>query len=61
MSITDAGRQLAEEVAAEFAQRIPTFASGLGESDRQVLSRLAAHIVAADAHRHGIDLRTATG
>jgi len=61
VSITDAGRQLVAQVAAEFTARIETFVAGLPDTDRQLLSRLAAQIVAADADRRGIDLRTAAG
>jgi DNA-binding MarR family transcriptional regulator len=61
VSITDAGRQLAEQVAASFTERIETFVAGMPDPDRQLLSRLAAQIVAADADRRGIDLRTAAG
>ncbi len=35
--------------------------AGLSDTHRQLLSQLAAQIVAADADRRGIDLRTATG
>lgn len=59
VSITDAGRQLAEHGAAMFAERIEALAAGLPDPDRQALSRLAARIVAADAARRGIDLRAA--
>jgi len=58
VSITDTGRQLVEQVAARFTERIETLAAGLPDADRQLLSRLAARIVAADADRRGIDLRT---
>jgi len=61
VSITEAGRQLAEQVAAEFTERIGTLAAALPDSDRQRLSHLAAQIVVADAHRRGIDLRTTPG
>jgi len=59
VSITDTGRQLAEQVAARFTERIETLVAGLPDTDRQLLSQLAAEIVAADADRGGIDLRTA--
>lgn len=58
VSITDTGRQLVEQVAARFTERIETLAAGLPDADRQLLSGLAARIVAADADRRGIDLRT---
>jgi DNA-binding MarR family transcriptional regulator len=61
VSITDAGRQLAGQVAASFAERIETLAAGLGDTDRQLLSRLATQIVVGDADRRGIDLRTLAG
>jgi DNA-binding MarR family transcriptional regulator len=61
VSITDAGRQLAERVAAKFTERIELAVAPLPEADRQLLSRLAARIVAADADRHGIDLGTVAG
>jgi DNA-binding MarR family transcriptional regulator len=61
VSITDTGRQLAEQVAAEFTDRIELSVGPLPDTDRQLLSRLAAQIVAADADRRGIDLRTTAG
>jgi DNA-binding MarR family transcriptional regulator len=61
VSITDAGRQLVEQVAASFAERIGMFVAGLPETKQQLLSQLATQIVAADADRHGIDLRTSAG
>ena len=51
VSITGAGRQLVEQVAARFTERIETFVAGLPDADRQLLSQLAARIVAADADR----------
>jgi DNA-binding MarR family transcriptional regulator len=60
VSITDAGRRLAEEMATRFAERIETAVAPLPEADRQALSRLAARIVAGDADRRGFDLRTAS-
>jgi DNA-binding MarR family transcriptional regulator len=58
VSITDAGRQLVEQVAAEFAERIERCVEPLAGADRQRLSRMATRIVTADAHVRGIDLRT---
>jgi len=58
VSITDTGRQLAEQCAARFSERIATLAAGLPDTDRQLLSQLATRIVAADAYRRGIDLPT---
>lgn len=61
VSITDTGRELAEQVAASFTGRIETFTGGLPDADRQLLAQLAARIVAANADRRGVDLRTAAG
>ncbi|MFD4872889.1 MarR family winged helix-turn-helix transcriptional regulator [Streptomyces sp. NPDC058420] len=58
VSITDAGRRLVEQVAAEFAERIERCVEPLTEADRKRLSRMATRIVTADAHVRGIDLRT---
>jgi MarR family transcriptional regulator, lower aerobic nicotinate degradation pathway regulator len=58
VSITQAGRQLAEQVAAQLTERIEMFVAGLPDTDRQLLSHLAAQIVVADADRRGIDPRT---
>ncbi|MEV8543304.1 MarR family transcriptional regulator [Streptomyces sp. NPDC051572] len=58
VSITDAGRQLVEQVAAQFAERIERCAEPLPATDRKRLSRMATRIVTADAHDRGIDLRT---
>jgi MarR family transcriptional regulator, lower aerobic nicotinate degradation pathway regulator len=59
VSITATGRQLAEYIGAQFAERIETLAAGLPDPDRQLLSRLATQIVTAEAQRRGIDPRTA--
>ncbi|MFK0195018.1 MarR family winged helix-turn-helix transcriptional regulator [Kitasatospora sp. NPDC090308] len=58
VSATPAGRELAERVAAEFAERIDAFAAALTGDERRLLAGLATRVVAADAHRHGVDLRT---
>lgn len=58
VSITDAGRQLIEQLAAQFAEQIELAVAPLSDVDRERLSRLAAQVVASDAHRRGIDLRT---
>ena len=58
VSITDAGRQLVERVAAQFAERIERCVEPLPATDRKRLSRMATRIVTADAHVRGIDLRT---
>jgi MarR family transcriptional regulator, lower aerobic nicotinate degradation pathway regulator len=49
VSITDAGLQLATYVAARFAERIETFVAELPDTDRQLLTQLAAQIVATAA------------
>ena len=56
VSLTSTGRQLVEQGAARFIERIEMLAAGLPDTDRQLLSRLAAGILAADAERRGIDL-----
>jgi DNA-binding MarR family transcriptional regulator len=58
VSITDAGRQLVEQVAAQFAEQIGRSVAPLPETDRRLLSRMATRIVTADAQVRGIDLRT---
>jgi DNA-binding MarR family transcriptional regulator len=58
VSITDTGRQLAEQVAAGFTARIETLVAVLPDTDRKLLSQVAARIVTTDADRRGIDLRT---
>ncbi|MFE2521573.1 MarR family winged helix-turn-helix transcriptional regulator [Streptomyces mirabilis] len=58
VSITDVGRQLIEQLAAQFAEQIELSVAPLSDVDRQRLSQLAAQVVASDAHRRGIDLRT---
>lgn len=47
VSITGAGQQLAEEIAARFTERIEAAAAPLSDPERQVLSRLATRIVTA--------------
>ncbi|MET7684896.1 MarR family transcriptional regulator [Streptomyces sp. NPDC005423] len=58
VSITDAGRRLAEQVAAEFAERIERSVAPLPGPDRERLTRLAVRIVSADAETRGPDPRT---
>ncbi|MER5511942.1 MarR family transcriptional regulator [Streptomyces sp. NPDC002766] len=58
VSITDTGRQLVEQVAAQFAEQIERSVAPLPETDRRLLSRMATRIVTAEAHGRGIDLRT---
>jgi MarR family transcriptional regulator, lower aerobic nicotinate degradation pathway regulator len=58
VSITDTGRQLVEQVAAQFAERIERCVAPLPEADRKRLSRIATRIVTVDAHDRGIDPRT---
>lgn len=58
VSITDAGRQLAQQVAAQFAERIEKCVEPLPAADRKRLSRMATRIVTADALDRGVDLRT---
>jgi MarR family transcriptional regulator, lower aerobic nicotinate degradation pathway regulator len=58
VSITGTGRQLVGQVAVSFTARIETFTAGLPDADRQLLAQLAARIVAADADRRGLDMRT---
>ena len=60
VSITDAGRDLVEQVAARFAERIGDLVADLADGDRQDFSRLASRIVLADMRRHGLDPGTAT-
>ncbi|MEV0910559.1 MarR family winged helix-turn-helix transcriptional regulator [Streptomyces hokutonensis] len=58
VSITDAGRQLVEQVADRFAERIERCVEPLPGADRKRLSRMATRIVTADADDRDIDLRT---
>ncbi|WP_329372651.1 hypothetical protein [Streptomyces sp. NBC_01483] len=43
--------------AAQFTEQIELSVAPHPDTDRQRLSRLAARVVASDAHRRGIDLR----
>jgi len=58
VSITDTGRQLAEQVAAAFTARIEMLTAGLPGTDRKLLSHLAARIVTADADRRATAIHT---
>jgi len=49
VSITEAGRRMADEVAGLFAERVATLVEGLPGADREALTRLATQIVSADA------------
>ena len=59
VSITETGRRLVEQVSVGFSARVETLVAGLPDTDRKLLTQLAAQIVTTDAHRRGIDLRTA--
>ena len=62
VSITDAGRRLADQVATQFAERIELSVAPLPPADRRLFSQLAARIVTADArHRSGIDPHATAG
>jgi DNA-binding MarR family transcriptional regulator len=58
VSITAAGRLLAEEVVTEFTERIRAAVAPLPEADRHMLSQLASRIVTADAGHRGVALGT---
>jgi len=58
VSITGPGRHLVEQVATGFSARIETLVVGLSDTERTLLTQLAARIVTTDADRRGIDLRT---
>jgi len=55
VSIADAGRDLVQQVAERFTERIEDLAAALADTDQQHLSRLASRIVLADMRRHGLD------
>jgi DNA-binding MarR family transcriptional regulator len=47
VSITEAGRRLADAGAARFTERIGALVGGLSDADRQLLARLAVRVVDA--------------
>jgi DNA-binding MarR family transcriptional regulator len=49
VSITEAGRRLADEGSARFTERIEALVGGLSDTERQVLARLAVRVVDAGA------------
>jgi DNA-binding MarR family transcriptional regulator len=49
VSITEAGRRLADAGAARFTERIEALVGGLSDADRQLLTRLAVRVVDAGA------------
>ena len=55
VSITESGRQLADLVAARFAERVEVLVGDLRDGDRRRLAQLAGRIVVADAIRRGSD------
>jgi MarR family transcriptional regulator, lower aerobic nicotinate degradation pathway regulator len=61
VSITDGGRDLVEQIAERFAERIEDLVAPLADTDRQDLSRMASRIVLSDMHRHGVDPGSAAG
>jgi DNA-binding MarR family transcriptional regulator len=61
VSITDAGRDLVEQIAGRFAERIGNLVAALPDADRRDFSRLASQIVLADIRRHGLDPGAAAG
>jgi DNA-binding MarR family transcriptional regulator len=61
VSITDAGRHLAEQVGERFAERIGDLVADLANGERQDFSRLAGRIVLADMRRQGLDPGSSPG
>ena len=59
VSITAAGKKLAERVAAEFGQRVAALVAPLEEAEQELLSRLAGRVLIDDAGKRGVDLAAA--
>ena len=55
VSITDAGRDLVEQVGERFAERVRDLIGALEDAEQREFSRLAGRIVLADMHRQGLD------
>jgi DNA-binding MarR family transcriptional regulator len=60
VALTDTGRELATEIAAQVARRVSAVAADLSETNRGRLSKLLSQIVLRDAELHGTDLSTST-
>jgi MarR family transcriptional regulator, lower aerobic nicotinate degradation pathway regulator len=58
VSITAQGRALADQVAAEFTERVEGRDTALHPNERQAFTVLASRMIIAEARHHGIDLRT---
>jgi DNA-binding MarR family transcriptional regulator len=56
VSITEAGRELIDQGAAEFEAEIALLVDGVPAAQRERLSLIASRVVAADAARRGIDI-----
>jgi DNA-binding MarR family transcriptional regulator len=55
VSMTAAGRKIAQHVEAEFERRIASIVQILTETERASLSDFASRIVIEDARNHGVD------
>jgi len=58
VAITAAGQELIDQAHASFETEIAALVAGLNPAQRTRLSATASRIVAADARRRGIDIRT---
>jgi DNA-binding MarR family transcriptional regulator len=56
VTLTGAGRELAEQVTGAIAARVSAAAADLSETDRTRLSTLLSDVVVSDADRHGKDI-----
>jgi DNA-binding MarR family transcriptional regulator len=60
VSITAAGRKLAQRLASEFKQRMTTLVGPLQPAEQRALSELASRILIHEAAGRGVDLMTAS-
>lgn len=56
VTLTDEGRELAEQIGAQVSRRVVRVAADLSEASRQRLSALLSQLVVRDAEQHGTDL-----
>jgi DNA-binding MarR family transcriptional regulator len=55
VSITGAGRKLAQRAAAEFGERVAALVAPLRAAERELLSELVTRMLVADARARGVD------
>jgi DNA-binding MarR family transcriptional regulator len=61
VSLTEEGRRIVEQVAAQVSMRVATVTADLSETNRSRLSTLLSQVALRDANQHGTDLNPLHG